>query len=247
MRRTAPLLLPAQCDAFERQLIDLVKGFTADVSESVALNEVLFKNHLPQRCLKHNNVLTLYCEKDRTPLCVSCVYHGNQHKTHKVIPLKNAGKSLLTDTQNYANKVQRRIEEIDGILRVSTENIVKIEKIYPEVCRKIELGFKQLHDLLSKKEEEHIKDLYLLTEKLRSNHLVLIEEMTKLLNIFVDKGTISHSADEDLALFKRSILSTILESDKYVQVEVKSIEFNHYPQYSSAMFVDLQRTIIERL
>ena len=84
------------------------------------MNEVLFKNNLPQRCLKHNNVLTLYCEKDRVPLCVNCMYHGTEHKNHKVVPLKNASKSILTDTQNFTNKILRRIEDIDNILRIST-------------------------------------------------------------------------------------------------------------------------------
>lgn len=79
------------------------------------------------------------------------MYQGTEHKTHKVVPLKNASKSILTDTQNFTNKVHRRIEEIDNILRLSTENILKIEKIYPEVCSRIEQGFKQLHELLIKK------------------------------------------------------------------------------------------------
>ena len=62
-KKSATMTLPAQCDAFELEIIEFVKGFIADVSESISMNEVLFKNNLPQRCLKHNNVLTLYCEK----------------------------------------------------------------------------------------------------------------------------------------------------------------------------------------
>jgi hypothetical protein len=54
------------------------------------------------------------------PICVSCMYHGSDHKSHKVVPLKNANKSLLTDTQNYKNKLQKRIENIEDIIRVST-------------------------------------------------------------------------------------------------------------------------------
>ena len=65
------------------------------------------------------------------------MYHGSEHKNHKVIPLKNASKNILTDTQNYTNKIQRRVEEIDSILRISTENIIKIERIYPEIYGRI--------------------------------------------------------------------------------------------------------------
>lgn len=60
-KRAVPLNLPAQCDAFELEIIEFANGFIKDVSESITMNEVLYKNNLPQRCLKHNNVLTLYC------------------------------------------------------------------------------------------------------------------------------------------------------------------------------------------
>ena len=70
---------------------------------------MLFKNSMPQRCMRHNNILSLYCETERSPLCVSCMYHSSEHKGHKVVPLKNATKLLTTDTQNYRNKLQKRI------------------------------------------------------------------------------------------------------------------------------------------
>lgn len=44
----------------------------------------------PQRCLTHNNVLSLYCHNDNKPLCVSCVYQSSIHKKHRVIPLNRA-------------------------------------------------------------------------------------------------------------------------------------------------------------
>ena len=66
------------------------------------------------------------------------MYHSNEHKNHKVIPLKNASKSVFTDTQNYSHKLQRRIEKIEDVMKISTGNIIKIEKIYPEVKERIE-------------------------------------------------------------------------------------------------------------
>lgn len=85
------------------------------------------------------------------------MYHGSDHKGHKVVPLKNASKQLATDTQNYRNKLQKRIERIEDVIRISTENLVKIERIYPELCSQIEANFRGLYERLQRKELEQLK------------------------------------------------------------------------------------------
>ena len=47
-----------------------------------------------QRCLAHNNIITLYCLNERKPMCVTCMYQNNLHKKHKVIPLNRANQEL---------------------------------------------------------------------------------------------------------------------------------------------------------
>jgi hypothetical protein len=89
-----------------------VEGYLERVSKNVGVYEMLFINSLSKRCMRHNNILSLYCETDRMPIYVSCMYHGSDHKSHKVLPLKNVNKSLLTDTQNYTNKLQKHIEDV---------------------------------------------------------------------------------------------------------------------------------------
>lgn len=79
------------------------------LSNTIGSHNTLFANSLPQRCLRHNDVMTLYCEIDREPLCVSCAYQSTEHKNHRVIPLKNATKNLTTDTQHLRNRMQKRI------------------------------------------------------------------------------------------------------------------------------------------
>ena len=71
--------------------------------------------------------------------------------------------------------------------------------------------------------------------------------MTKLLNIFTDKAALEDATDDDMIIFKRGILSTIIDSNKYMQVDVKPIEFNLYPQYNSGMFMDIKNILIDKL
>jgi hypothetical protein len=52
----------------------------------------VFLAKAPQRCLQHNNVITLYCFNEHRPLCVTCMYQNNSHKKHKVMPINRVSQ-----------------------------------------------------------------------------------------------------------------------------------------------------------
>ncbi len=54
---------------------------------------------MPQRCMQHNNVLTLYCLTERRILCVNCIYGITKHRTHKVIPLRDSYDDINKDNK----------------------------------------------------------------------------------------------------------------------------------------------------
>lgn len=54
----------------------------------------VFMAKSPQRCLHHNNIITLYCSNDHKPLCVTCMYQNTAHKKHKVMPINRATQDL---------------------------------------------------------------------------------------------------------------------------------------------------------
>lgn len=246
LRGNQPLPLPA--DELESNVVEFVEGYLDQVGKNVATYEMLFKNGMPQRCTRHNNILSLYCETERLPLCVSCMYHGTDHKGHKVLPLKNAAKALTTDNQNLRNKLQKRIERIEDVIRISTENLVKIERIYPELCAQIEASFRALYERLKQKEVEQLKELFERTERLRSNHLVVVEEYNRLICYYLEKDPPDvQSDDEDARVYCRNILHSMLESVRYQEIQVKPIDFFDYPQSRTDVFKDLEGYIIGQL
>lgn len=60
---------------------------------------MLESNMQTQRCLHHNNALSLYCLNERRILCVNCVYGLHRHRSHKVLPLKDSMEEIRTDNQ----------------------------------------------------------------------------------------------------------------------------------------------------
>ena len=50
---------------------------------------------MPDRCLIHNNLLTLYCEIDRQTLCANCMYDSQRHRTHRVVPIEKAKNMFI--------------------------------------------------------------------------------------------------------------------------------------------------------
>ena len=73
-------------------LEELKVRFLKDIQTPIDLQTSIYRAKTPQRCLQHNNVITLYCVNDCQTLCVTCMYQNNIHKKHKVIPLNRSNR-----------------------------------------------------------------------------------------------------------------------------------------------------------
>lgn len=60
---------------------------------------MLETNMQTQRCLLHNNALSLYCMNERRILCVNCLYGMHRHRSHKVLPLKDSMEEVHIDNK----------------------------------------------------------------------------------------------------------------------------------------------------
>lgn len=71
--------------------------------------EILYQNSVPQRCLEHNNFLTLYCEEEKKMLCVNCIYGNTLHRMHTVTPIKNVFERVIEDNKTMEKRLQQAI------------------------------------------------------------------------------------------------------------------------------------------
>lgn len=70
------------------------------------------KNKQEARCLVHGELVNLFCEKDKSMVCVDCVYKDQKHKGHTIIPLDKVIKTLQLEAIRITEKVQAVIDKL---------------------------------------------------------------------------------------------------------------------------------------
>lgn len=80
-----------------------------------------------QRCLQHNNMLSLYCLNERRILCVNCLYGMHKHRSHKVVPLKDCMDEVYEDNKKLKSIIEEEIKKIDYFSKMSEENAIVVE------------------------------------------------------------------------------------------------------------------------
>jgi hypothetical protein len=75
------------------------------LSSALEMLSMLDTGGQKQRCLEHNNTMTLYCLNERRILCVNCLYGMSRHRSHKVFPLKDRMKDVLDDNEKLSTYI----------------------------------------------------------------------------------------------------------------------------------------------
>jgi hypothetical protein len=61
--------------------------------------DLLRTSGLPQRCMAHNNTISLFCLNEKRLLCVNCVYGPHKHRTHRVCPIKDCMDDMILNSE----------------------------------------------------------------------------------------------------------------------------------------------------
>lgn len=111
---------------------------------------------MPQKCLAHNNNYTLYCEHDQKPLCASCMYQNQMHRTHKVHPLNSCADFVKRDCDRLERELGVVVEHMTGLVKHVNAGIARMDRDFPHLVWKIEECYKKLHNFLVEREKEHV-------------------------------------------------------------------------------------------
>lgn len=78
----------------------------------------MMQSHNAQlRCIQHSNVLTIYCQTERKALCANCVYGASRHRTHRLIPLKDAIEFIIEDNTLLWKIIDTDMKRMDDSIR----------------------------------------------------------------------------------------------------------------------------------
>ena len=105
----------------ERQLSEL-RSKCEKMCTMIDLLQLMTNTEMPVRCLVHNNALTLYCLTERKALCVNCTYGDMRHRTHRVLPLKDAMSHVEKDNQDFTALLQDKMAELEETIKIANKN-----------------------------------------------------------------------------------------------------------------------------
>jgi hypothetical protein len=106
----ATFLIRADCSDYVHSLSAKKDNY----STAFELHKACYENHLPHKCLKHLDFITLYCENEKKLLCVNCLYGSTAHKNHSVTPSNSTSSMIGIKNDNIANSeaLEHEIQEI---------------------------------------------------------------------------------------------------------------------------------------
>ncbi|XP_071385651.1 E3 ubiquitin-protein ligase TRIM39-like [Centroberyx affinis] len=154
-------------------------------------------------CRKHNKRLEMFCKKDQTPLCITCIYRD--HKDHKPVPMEEESKRIKSQLKKTETEFQQMIKsrlrkmeeikhslelskksterEIEGSIQVFSMLISAIERhqagLIEEIKEKQKAAERRAEGLLNQLEQE-ISELQRRSSELKhlehtENHLHLLQ------------------------------------------------------------------------
>ncbi|KAL4436312.1 hypothetical protein ABPG74_015903 [Tetrahymena malaccensis] len=125
------------------QNIELIQKFYCD-----------FKNGEQIKCQIHSDIVSLYCEKDKSLLCVSCLFESEEHSKHTVIPLKAAIQSISNNTNLYRNQLKEKVNNIEDDLKKCVANRSIIERSFEKCLDTLNKEFQILKNQINQKQKQ---------------------------------------------------------------------------------------------
>ncbi|XP_043942046.1 zinc-binding protein A33-like isoform X2 [Protopterus annectens] len=106
--------------------------------------------HETQQCLEHNEVLKLFCQEDKSPMCVVCMV-STKHTGHSFLPLQEA-----------VSLFQGKLKEASSLLELKVKYTIKVhnqQEQYISDLQHITSQFAKLHQFLQDREKNLIQQL----------------------------------------------------------------------------------------
>lgn len=197
-------------------LKSFVRAYRKEIELPVKYETSIFMSKTPQRCLQHNNVITLYCINDKKPLCVHCMYQVFSHKKHEVVPLAKAGGILKEELKTTLKTIDSKIYPAIGeLINKNHVNLERVEKDMGELIMTVTKFYNDLNTYINNKKSEHIKYYQQLWNRLRFEYSSFASELTKV-NQYLNERLkeISERSAEEHLLFNHNVAINLAKIDQ---------------------------------
>ncbi|XP_048472712.1 E3 ubiquitin-protein ligase TRIM39-like isoform X2 [Rhincodon typus] len=126
--------------------------FAANMVESVRKLSSKPKETSSLRCEQHDEKLKLFCDNDKTAICVVCAV-SHEHKDHKISPLKDVAEIYKGKLQTALDILNKQVDEISNSQSHQQANIAELRKQADAMRKNIESEFAKMRQYLRDEEK----------------------------------------------------------------------------------------------
>ena len=183
-----------------------------NINTSLDLYRTCYDNGLPQKCLKHLNFITLYCEDERKLLCVNCLYGSTLHKNHTVIPSNSSQIQIQRDNEENLERLDDEINTMQQTEKELHDNKRELESSYSFIMKEIENEYQEMHKLIQYKYEQvKMRANEEFKKCLKDNEVTGKEVGTWRKKVYDMRGLLPKSSkSEEGEVYKHLVLDTVL-------------------------------------
>ncbi|XP_059813973.1 zinc-binding protein A33-like [Hypanus sabinus] len=183
-----------------------------------------------RHCEEHEEELKLFCETDKTLICVICAV-AEEHREHRFLPIKEAVKIYKDQLKSSLDSLTKKISDFQEKEQQQKEKISGVRKQSHSVQNHIAYQFAELRQIITEKEQSLLRDLREEEKRilnpmeknllaLQENIRIIQEEITKLKEQIDQKDSVMFLKEE--AHRNRSISHDVQElsvTDEALPVE----------------------------
>ncbi|XP_072094913.1 zinc-binding protein A33-like [Mobula birostris] len=122
-------------------------------------------------CEEHEEELKLFCETDKTLICVICAV-AQEHREHRFLPIQEAVKIYMDQLKSSLDSLTMKKSDFQEKERQQKEKISGVRALSHSVQSHITSQFAELRQIITEKEQSLLRDL-------REEEARIINEMEK--------------------------------------------------------------------
>ncbi|XP_072094828.1 nuclear factor 7, ovary-like [Mobula birostris] len=109
-------------------------------------------------CEEHEEELKLFCETDKTLICLIC-RDAQRHREHRFLPIKEAAKIYMDKIKSSLDSLTKKKSDFQEKEQQQKEKISRVRKQADSVQSHITSQFAKLRQIIAEKEQSLLRDL----------------------------------------------------------------------------------------
>ncbi|XP_072887512.1 nuclear factor 7, ovary-like [Hemitrygon akajei] len=137
-------------------------------------------------CEEHDEELKLFCETDKTLICLVC-RDAREHREHRFLPIKEAAKNYKDQFKSAIENLMKKQQAFREMEQQQKRKISRVWEQAQNIQSHITFQFAELHQILTEKEQCLLKDLREEEERILNPMKKNFQEIQNTLNSIQEK------------------------------------------------------------